>query len=197
MGPEDSETRADLVQAAEQIIEEEGVSAVTTKRLAERLGLKRQIIHYYFRSIDDVILAVIRRKGEWYKAELARALEADDPLHIIWAMHGDPVATAAIFEFNALALRREIFRAETRQLVELARDIQARALLAYLERRGIAPPASPHVLIAILQQISLGLAVETAMGVALGHDRAEELVEQMLRTYTGLPELTLRPALPV
>ena len=196
MGPEDSETRAELVRIAEQIFEEEGASAVTARRLSEALGLKRQIVHYYFHSIDDVIIAVMRSKGERYKAEVEQALREQEPLHAIWSMHGDPLATAAIMEFTVLGLRREAIRAETSQLIDLYRSMFARAVEAELKRRGIAMKGSVDALIAIVTQVRQTLALETALGARLGHDDEAELLERMIQAYLDCDSLTLEPGEP-
>lgn len=196
MGPEDSETRAELVRVADQILEEEGVGAVTARRLSEALGLKRQIVHYYFHSIDDVIIAVIRGRGERYKAEVEQALGNSEPLHAIWAMHGDLMATAAIMEFTVLGLRREAIRAETSALIDLYRNMFARALEAELKRRGIAMKGSVDALVAIVTQVRQTLALETALGARLGHDDEAELLERMIQAYLKCDSLTLEPGSP-
>ena len=194
MGLESSATRQDLLRVAERIIDEEGVAAVTARRLAEALGLKRQIVHYYFRSIDDVIIGVIRAKGERYKGGLERALAQGNPLHVIWMFSGDPVANAAVLEFSALAIRRDRIRVELARLTELYREILAQALAAELDRRGIKLPHSIQSLVMMIGGISRSLAVESAVGVQLGHDEAASLVEAMIQAYLGSPDLTVRPS---
>ena len=59
LGVESSETRAQLIKLAARLIRDEGCAAVTARRLAEDLGLKRQIVHYYFGTIEDLLIVVI------------------------------------------------------------------------------------------------------------------------------------------
>src|SRR5271155_4449899 len=61
IGVEGSETWALLLDTAELIMREEGYPAVTTRRLAGRMGVSSQLVHYYFRSMDDLFLALMRR----------------------------------------------------------------------------------------------------------------------------------------
>ena len=69
IGAEDSATRAQLLDAAEQLLLEEGYAAVTSRRVAAKAGLKPQLVHYYFRTMDDLFVEVFRRRAE---ANLAR-----------------------------------------------------------------------------------------------------------------------------
>ena len=41
---------------------EEGYAAVTSRRVAAKANLKPQLVHYYFRTMDDLFLAIHRRR---------------------------------------------------------------------------------------------------------------------------------------
>jgi TetR/AcrR family transcriptional regulator len=56
---EDSKTR--LIEAAERLMREEGYAAVTSRRVASKAGLKPQLVHYYFRTMDDLFLAILEQ----------------------------------------------------------------------------------------------------------------------------------------
>ncbi len=56
----DSKTRAELVDAAEQPLVEEGYAAVTSRRVGAKAGLKPQLVHYYFRTMDDLFVEMFR-----------------------------------------------------------------------------------------------------------------------------------------
>ena len=43
---------------------EEGYAAVTSRRVADAAGLKPQLVHYYFRTMEDLFLEVFRRRAE-------------------------------------------------------------------------------------------------------------------------------------
>src|ERR1700751_5100765 len=61
IGAVDSETRTALLDAAEQLMREKGYAAVTARRVAAKAGQKPQLIHYYFRNMDELLLTVWRR----------------------------------------------------------------------------------------------------------------------------------------
>ena len=64
IGAPDAKNRVVLLDAAEQLLLEEGYAAVTSRRVAEKAGLKPQLVHYYFRTMEDLFLAVFRRRAE-------------------------------------------------------------------------------------------------------------------------------------
>src|ERR1700741_4149160 len=90
-----------LIAAAVDIIKTEGYAALSARRLAEKVGLKRQIVHYYFRTMEDLLLAVIRHYGEQGLARFAEAFSSHAPLRVIWETRAD--ASATTFAFMAMA----------------------------------------------------------------------------------------------
>ena len=53
-----------LLDAAEQLMLDDGYAAVTSRRVADKAGLKPQLVHYYFRTMDDLFEAIFRRRAE-------------------------------------------------------------------------------------------------------------------------------------
>src|SRR6059058_4508318 len=84
IGAPDAKNRGVLLDAAEQLLLEEGYAAVTSRRLAERAGLKPQLVHYYFRTMEDLFLEVFRRRAEEGLGVLKTALAAPQPLWALW-----------------------------------------------------------------------------------------------------------------
>src|ERR1700684_1721587 len=64
IGAPDAKNRSGLLDAAEQLMLEEGYAAVTSRRVAEKAALKPQLVHYYFRTMDELFLAAFRRRAE-------------------------------------------------------------------------------------------------------------------------------------
>src|SRR2546423_12274816 len=106
IGDEDSKTRAQLLDAAEQLLLEEGYPAVTSRRIAAKAGLKPQLVHYYFRTMDDLFLEVFRRGADANLARFERAIAADCSLRNLWRLNADPRGAVFNIEFVALANHR-------------------------------------------------------------------------------------------
>src|SRR5277367_6720993 len=76
IGAPDAKNRGVLLDAAEQLMFQEGYAAVTSRRVAEKAALKPQLVHYYFRTMDDLFLAAFRRRAEEGLQAQARVLQA-------------------------------------------------------------------------------------------------------------------------
>jgi len=189
MGVESSETRAELIEAAGKLLRKEGCAAVTARRLAEKLGLKRQIVHYYFSTIEHLLVAVIRRDSEEFRERLIRALGSDEPLRVIWELGNN--VTATIFEFTALALRRKAIQAEMRRYIAELRRVETVAITRYLELRGIKPTIPPVAIATLIKGIAHTLAVEKALGVSEGHSEMKAIIEHWLRAFAQRGELSM------
>ena len=147
IGAADSKTRAQLLDAAEQLLLEEGYAAVTSRRVAAKAGLKPQLVHYYFRTMDDLFVEVFRRRADENLARFERAIAADGSLRQLWQLNADPRGAAFTIEFVALANHRKAIRAEIARYAERFRAAQLDALTAALarrrRRRGDAARSSP------------------------------------------------------
>ena len=112
IGTADSKTRAQLLNAAEQLLLDEGYAAVTSRRVGARAGLKPQLVHYYFRTMDDLFLEVFRRRAEENLAHFERTVATDTSLRTLWRLNADPRGAAFMTEFVALANHRKSIRTE-------------------------------------------------------------------------------------
>src|ERR1700704_801807 len=87
-GP-NAKNRGVFLDAAERVMLQEGYAAVTSRRVAAQAGLKPQLVHYYFRTMDDLFLAVFRRRAEQNVARIERAVAADGSLRAIWQLNAE------------------------------------------------------------------------------------------------------------
>lgn len=189
MGAEGSETREALIDVAERMIAAEGCDAVTARRLSEQLGLKRQIVHYYFHSVEDLLIAVIRRQGDRLRDRIKASLENGETPESLWQPGSNSAAT--VFEFMARATRRKPIRDEIRRYLTEFRMMRAEALAKALSRGGVEPAVPPVVVATILTAVSQTLALEEGIDVSLGHDETRRYIEHWLSAIEkgkpGLP----------
>ena len=136
IGAPDAKNRGLLLDAAEQLMLEEGYAAVTSRRLASKAGLKPQLVHYYFRTMEDLFLEVFRRRAEEGLQMQAEALKSPQPLWALWRFGTDPAFTRISMEFMALANHRKEMRAEIAYYAERFREEQRQAVTAALQRYG-------------------------------------------------------------
>ena len=139
LGAADSQTRARLLDAAERLLLEDGYAAVTSRRVGAAAGLKPQLVHYYFQTMDDLFVEVFRRRADESLEHFARAVAADPSLHTLWRLNADPRGAALMIEFAALANHRKSIRAEIARYAERSREAQLDAMTAALPTRGSRP----------------------------------------------------------
>jgi len=186
IGAVDSKTRAQLVDAAEALMVEEGYAAVTSRRVAAKAGLKPQLVHYYFRAMDDLYLEVFRRRADENLARLEKVVAEDGSLHALWELAVDSSGAAFSIEFVALANHRKAIRAEIARYAERFRNAQLDAVARALAAAGVDKKQMPPVA-ALLLMTGLGqmLGIEESLGVTAGHratrsfiGKAIDLMEQ-------------------
>ena len=196
IGNETSKTRTALVDAAEQLMLAEGYAAVTSRRVAAQAGLKPQLVHYYFRTMDDLFLDLFRRRVQDGLERQARALASPQPLWALWEYSSDPRGTALTMEFIALANHRKAIRAEIAASAARFRAEQLAGLQSVLARYGIEPERCPPIVCTVLlSSISRFLVIEhEALGLSSGHVETVAFVEGLIREVEGDREAA--PTLP-
>jgi AcrR family transcriptional regulator len=183
IGGPDAKNRGVLLDAAEQLMFDEGYAAVTSRRVAAKAGLKPQLVHYYFRTMDDLFLALLARQSEAGLERQAKALASDQPLRSLWEMVTDPANNVMTIEFVALANHRKTIRAEIARVAEQFRAGQVEAVARVGGRYGLPP----DVLVVLMTGISQVLVHERALGMSTGHAPTLALVEEHLRRLEGDP----------
>lgn len=187
IGAEDSKSRIALLDAAEALMLEHGYPAVTSRKVAAAAGLKPQLVHYYFRTMDDLLLAMFRRRAEQGLKRQAEALASDDPLAALWALNNERSGTALAIEFSALAQHRPAIRDEVARYAEEFRVRQVGALRDAMVERSIDPEEFPPLAVSVLMtSLSRMLLIEEGIGMSAGHNEVRELVEGWL-TAIGTP----------
>jgi TetR/AcrR family transcriptional regulator len=181
IGAADSKTRVQLLDAAEQLLLDEGYAAVTSRRVGAKAGLKPQLVHYYFRTMDDLFLEVFRRSADRNLAHFERTVAADNSLRTLWHLNADPRGAAFMAEFVALANHRKSIRAEIARYAERSRAAQLSALTAALRADGIAPDQVPPIVaLLFMTGLSQVLSLERGLGVTAGHEATTMFVQSVI-----------------
>jgi len=179
-GPQ-AKNRAVLLDAAERLLLTEGYAAVTSRRVAAEAGLKPQLVHYYFATMDDLYLAVFRRRAEEGLVRQAAALASDDPLRALWEFSLDDAGTALTYEFVALANHRKEIRSEIARYAERFRTMRVAALVDILESAGVDTSAFPPGAVSVfLTSLSRVLIMERTLGLTAGHADAVAVAERFI-----------------
>lgn len=178
LGTETSTTRTALMDAVEGVMRTDGYGALTARSVAERAGLKHQLVYYYFQTLDDLLIATYERHVGRYLARIEQALASDRPLHAFWQVHSNPVDAVLNMEFLSLANHSEPIRSRT---VAFGEDVRRLGLdrLEGLIRRPDATGGviSPFAVTMALSAIGSILGLESAIGIGGGHAETRALID--------------------
>ena len=181
MGPQDSASSNALLDATESVLRNEGYGAATSRRIAAEAGVKQQLVYYYFRTMDELLLATFKRRTERALARLAEDVASERPIQSLWKNLSTLVDGKLVFEFVALANHHEGVRAEVTRYVTESRRLEAEAIGRQFREQGIdAGPVSPKAAAFVMYAVTLVLRREAATGITEGHEDVLALMDWML-----------------
>lgn len=181
LGTESAKNRILLIEAAEGLLQEEGYAAITARKVASRAGLKLPLVYYYFKTMDDLILEVVRKNTAKRLKRFVRALASPEPLRAIWELNRSPSSAISTTELIAMANHREAIRAEVVGIAREFRTLQIEAVDRLLAARGIDREKYPaEGIVTIITALTRAMTQDCALGVTDGYDEAVALVERGL-----------------
>lgn len=178
MGSETSEVRAMLLDGVENVMREDGYGALTARKVAERAGLKHQLVYYYFQTLDDLLLATYQRHIDRYLQRVHAALESTRPLRAFWQVHANPVDAVLNMEFLSMANHNDAIRTRTIAFGEHVRRLGLEPLERLLQKpEGGHDAVSAFAVTMAISSVGSILGLETAIGIAGGHAETRALIE--------------------
>jgi AcrR family transcriptional regulator len=173
-----AEKRTRLLDATERIMLEDGYAAVTSRRVEADAGLK---LHYHFGTLDDLFVAVFRRRAERNVERMRAALTSPEPLRAWWDLASDPRGTALLVELTAAANHRAALQAEVAKLAHDVRQLQMDALASILEDYRIDVDEFPPALVAAaVQGLALVIVEDQVRGFDTAYDEAAAAMARLV-----------------
>ena len=176
-----AEKRARLLDATEEIMLREGYAAVSSRSVAASVGIQASLVHYYFPTIDDLFVAVLRRRAERNVERMTAALASPAPLRAWWELASDSRGAALFVELMAAANHRPALRAEVGDVAREVRHMQMQTLTSLLGEYGLDPDQFPPPLIAAaMQGLAFGLVADEVAGYDTAHAEARAAMTRLL-----------------
>jgi TetR/AcrR family transcriptional regulator len=173
-----------LLDAAERLLVDVGYAGITTRKLAEEAGVNHGLVHYYFSSIENLLVRTLERFTERLIAR-QRALYAEDvPFVEKWrtAMRylvSEDVAYEKVwYELQALAWNRPELRERVDHVNDAWREVLTEAFAEPRERYGIEMPL--EALVSLVITFNEGIILERLSGVETGHRELLEWIDGWL-----------------
>lgn len=185
LGNSSSATRNRLLDACEKLMREHGYAAVTTRRLGEEAGVTPPLVHYYFKSMDDLFVSLYRERAEVELARIRQALDTERFLDALWQQSRDPIDAVLHMEFLALANHRKVVMNEMVKYGEQLRVIQKQALENYIATHHIELSIDVEALIVLMAGTGLLLALESRNGMSFGHEQIRQYIAGLISANSG------------
>lgn len=162
-----------LLDAAERLLVEVGYAGITTRKLAEEAGVNHGLVHYYFGSMENLLVRVLERFTEQLTARQRAMYAADIPFIEKWrqAMRylvGNDVEYEKIWlELQALAWNHPELQDRVARVNDEWRAVLTEALEEPRRAYGIDMPLD--ALVSLVMTFNEGVILERAQGITTGH----------------------------
>jgi AcrR family transcriptional regulator len=166
-----------LLDAAERLLVESGAAGLTTRQVAAEAGLNHGLVHYYFGSIDNLVLAVGERFTDRLIARQRAMYGEDVPFREKWSKAmgylGEDLAAGypkVAAELSALAWNDAELRKRVRRLNERWRTVLREAFAEAIEEYGLDEREYPlDAVVSLVMTFNIGLQTESLLGIEKGH----------------------------
>ena len=159
-----------LLDAAERVLVDAGYAGITTRRLAEEAGVNHGLVHYYFGSVENLLVRMLERFTERLIARQREMYAADMPFLEKWRtamrylMSEDFAYEKVWLELQALAWNRPDLRerVDARER-RVARGADGGIRRAASSSYGIEMPL--EALVSLVMTFNVGIILERLGGI--------------------------------
>jgi AcrR family transcriptional regulator len=163
-----------LLDAAERLLIETGYAGLTTRRVAAEAGVNHGLVHYYFGSMEELLLQVLERFTDRLIERQAAMYEADVPFLDKWRtamrwLEEDIQAgyPKVWWELQAMAWNHPEMRERLMKVDAEWRGLLRRHFASALDEYGIDFPLEATVSLVIA--FNKGIQIEQLSGITTGH----------------------------
>jgi AcrR family transcriptional regulator len=184
-----------FLDAAERLLIEVGYAGITTRRLATEAGLNQGLVHYYFGSLDEVLLQALERfTGRLIERQRAM-YQTDLPFIEKWRTAMDYLESdlgagypKIWLELQALGWNRPEIRERVARVNAEWRELLTEAFAKAATEYGLEPEAFPvDALVSLVMTFNQGIELERLSGITDGQGELLAWVDRWLRSLEERP----------
>jgi AcrR family transcriptional regulator len=183
-----------LLDAAEHLLVEVGFAAITTRKLAERAGVNHGLVHYYFGSMEELLLRVVERYTDRLVERQAAMYAADVPFIEKWRTAMRFLDEDAESGYQKVWLELQAMAWNNAGVRQRIQDVHGRwvgvvrpAFETGLAEIGFDTERFPvDAVVALVVTFNQGIMLERLVGVDSGHTALLAMID---RTVEGLWEV--------
>jgi len=168
------------------VLVDSGHGGITTRRLADEAGVNHGLVHYYFGSVENLLVRVLERFTERLTARQRELYAADVPFLEKWRtamryLTSDDTAYQKVWlELQALGWSRPELRDRLARVHDEWREVLMEAFAEPRERYGIDMPL--EVLVAFVMTFNEGVMLDRLSGITQGHQQLLDWIDRWLAT---------------
>jgi AcrR family transcriptional regulator len=179
-----------FLDAAERLLIEVGHAGITTRRLASEAGLNQGLVHYYFGSLDEVLIQALERFTGRLIERQSAMYDAEVPFIEKWrtAMRYLEEDLASGYpkiwlELQALGWNQPEIRVRIARVNAEWRRVLAAAFEKAAEEYGLERRQYPlDALVSLVMTFNQGIELERLSGISEGHDALLAWIDQWLNS---------------
>ena len=173
-----------LLDAAERLLVDVGFAGITTRRLAEAAGVNHGLVHYYFGSIENVLVRALERFTERVIERQRELYAADMPFREKWRtamrylMSEDVTYEKIWLELQALGWNNPELRERIAHVNDEWRGVLLEAFEQPRREYGIDMPL--EALVSLVMTFNQGIVLERLSGIDAGQGELLDWIERWL-----------------
>ena len=181
------ETEQALLDAAERLLGEVDASGITTRRVADEARANHGLVHYYFGSVEQLLVRVLERFTERLIERQRELYAADAPFLVKWRtamayLDEDLPYQKIWFELQALAWNRPELQERLARVHAEWRAVLVEAFAPVREELGLDLP--PEALVTLVYTFNEGIMLERLSGIETGHRELLDWIDGWLERRT-------------
>jgi AcrR family transcriptional regulator len=178
-------TEDTFLDAAERLLVEVGYAGITTRRVAEEAGANKGLVHYYFGSMENLLVRVLERFTERLIVRQRTMYAADAPFIEKWRqamryLDEDREYQKVWYELQALAWNRPELRERVAHVDGEWRAVLAEAFEQARREHPIDMPVDAFV--SLVATFNEGMILERLSGIDTGHRALLEWIDDLLES---------------
>ncbi len=173
-----------FLDAAERLLVEVGYAGITTRRLAEEADANHGLVHYYFGSMENLLVRVLERFTERLVVRQRELYAAELPFIEKWRtamrylVEEDVAYQKVWLELQALAWNRPELRERVARVQGEWRAVLVEAFEQARVEHSIDVPVG--VLVTLVTTFNEGIILDRGLGISEGHAELLEWIERWL-----------------
>jgi AcrR family transcriptional regulator len=179
-------TRDRIVDAAREVLIEQGHAGTSTRAVADRAGVRLSLVHYHFGGRQGLLVEVLRRENDELLERQRRLYAEPGPLAEKWRIACDLLDedvgsgyVRLLWELWAAGLADTELAAGWRSAMAGWRDLLESVFAGWVAEHELELPLGPRALASLVANLFQGIEIELLAGVSEAEAPHREVLDAL------------------